>query len=128
MHGFLELRSDDGRVLASGDSIQVAHGGIATSGLNVRIWCGADGRYAHHLLDPSSETPVWSGLVGATALGESALEAETLSKMALLLGADGARRVLAQRGGVIVHDNGDVETVGRLNGQIGDRVRLALRA
>jgi len=26
VHGFLELRSEDGRVLASGDSIQVAHG------------------------------------------------------------------------------------------------------
>jgi FAD:protein FMN transferase len=109
-------------------SIQVSRGGIATSGLNVRIWRCADGRYAHHLLDPRSETPVWSGLVGATALGESALEAETLSKMALLLGPGGARRVLAQRGGVIVHDNGDVETVGRVSGKIGDRARLALHA
>ena len=71
--------------------ITVARGGIATSGLNVRIWRRADGVYAHHLLDPSTGSPVWSGLVGATALGGSALEAETLSKMALLLGPEGAR-------------------------------------
>jgi thiamine biosynthesis lipoprotein len=93
-------------------SITVSRGGIATSGLNVRIWRRPDGSFAHHLLDPCTGTPVWSGLVGATALGGSALEAETLSKMALLLGPEGARRVLAQRGGLIVHDDGEVEVIG----------------
>jgi thiamine biosynthesis lipoprotein len=93
-------------------SIEVARGGIATSGLNVRIWRRADGSFAHHLLDPSTGSPVWSGLIGATALGDSALEAETLSKMALLLGPAGARRVLAESGGLIVHDSGEVEAIG----------------
>jgi thiamine biosynthesis lipoprotein len=93
-------------------SINVSHGGIATSGLNVRVWQRKDGTFAHHLLDPSTRQPAWTGLIGATALGASALEAETLSKMALLLGPDGARRVLAERGGVIVHDDGAVECVG----------------
>jgi thiamine biosynthesis lipoprotein len=93
-------------------SIKVARGGIATSGLNVRIWRRADGSFAHHLLDPSTGSPVWSGLIGATALGESALEAETLSKMALLLGREGARRVLAEHGGLIVYDGGEVEAIG----------------
>ncbi len=88
-------------------SINVSRGGIATSGLNVRIWQRDDGSFAHHLLDPSTGSPVWSGLIGATALGSSALEAETLSKMALLLGPGGARRVLADHGGVIVHDSGE---------------------
>jgi thiamine biosynthesis lipoprotein ApbE len=60
------------------------------------------GSFAHHLLDPRTGAPVWSGLIGATALGGCALEAETLSKMALLLGPDGAREVLAERGGVII--------------------------
>jgi thiamine biosynthesis lipoprotein len=64
------------------------------------------------LLDPSTGSPVWSGLVGATAFAPSALEAETLSKTALLLGAEGARRALAVHGGVIVHDDGDVEMIG----------------
>ena len=101
-------------------SIKVARGGIATSGLNVRIWRREDGGYAHHLLDPSTGSPVWSGLIGATALGGSALEAETLTKMALLLGPEGARRVLAKRGGVVVHDTGEVEAIGCVAGQIAE--------
>ena len=101
-------------------SIKVARGGIATSGLNVRLWRREDGGYAHHLLDPSTGSPVWSGLIGATALGGSALEAETLTKMALLLGPEGARRVLAKRGGVVVHDSGEVEAIGCVAGQIAE--------
>jgi FAD:protein FMN transferase len=96
-------------------TLRVGAGGIATSGLNVRIWRDGQGRYAHHLLDPSTGTPVWTGLVGATALAPTALEAETLTKMALLLGPLGARGVLARHGGVIVHDDGDVEEIGPLN-------------
>jgi thiamine biosynthesis lipoprotein len=98
--------------LRSIGSIKVKRGGIATSGLNVRIWRLAGGGFAHHLLDPSTQAPVWSGLIAATALGDSALEAETLSKMALLLGPAGARQVLAEHGGMIVHDDGEFETVG----------------
>jgi thiamine biosynthesis lipoprotein len=95
-------------------AVGVTGGGIATSGLNVRIWRRPDGGFAHHLLDPSTGQPVWSGLIGATAIGDSALEAETLSKMALLLGPDGARQVLAEQGGLIVHDSGRVEAIGPL--------------
>jgi thiamine biosynthesis lipoprotein len=98
--------------------IAVSQGGVATSGLNVRIWRRHDGSFAHHLLDPSSGEPVWSGLVGATALGATALEAETLSKMALLLGPEGAREVLAPRGGVIIHDDGAAELIGSVRGSI----------
>jgi|CZKG01.1.fsa_nt_gi thiamine biosynthesis lipoprotein len=92
--------------------LRLAAGGVATSGLNVRIWRARDGSFAHHLLDPSSGEPVWSGLIGATALAPSALEAETLSKMALLTGPAGARRALARHGGVVVHNDGDVELIG----------------
>lgn len=94
--------------------IKLDRGGVATSGLNVRIWRRADGSFAHHLLDPSTGQPAWTGLVGVTALGGSALEAETLSKMALLGGPDAARRALADHGGVIVHDSGEVEAIGPL--------------
>jgi hypothetical protein len=37
--------------------------------------------------------------------------------MALLQGPLGARRVLAERGGLVVHDNGDVEEIGPLDRQ-----------
>jgi thiamine biosynthesis lipoprotein len=96
--------------------VRVARGGVATSGLNVRIWRDADGGFAHHLLDPSTGAPAWTGLIGVTALGSTALEAETLSKLALLSGPEGARKALADSAGVIIHDNGDVEVVGELDG------------
>jgi thiamine biosynthesis lipoprotein len=96
-------------------TLRLAGGGVATSGLNVRIWRRADGGFAHHLLDPRSGEPVWSGLIGATALAPSALEAETLSKLALLSGPEGARRALAEHGGIAIHDDGDVELIGLLD-------------
>ena len=89
----------------------VSSGGVATSGLNVRVWRRADGTYAHHLIDPSTGEPAWTGLIAATAVAGSALEAETLSKTALLRGPAGAREVLGTHGGVLVHDNGEVEVV-----------------
>ncbi len=95
-------------------SVLVGSGGIATSGLNVRVWRTAAGEYHHHLLDPSTGKPAWTGLIGATAVGSCALEAETLSKAALLLGPAGARRALAGQGGVIVHDDGRAELIGPL--------------
>jgi thiamine biosynthesis lipoprotein len=94
--------------------IKLGGGGVATSGLNVRIWRDERGRYAHHLLDPASGEPAWTGLVGATALGDTAVEAETFSKAALLSGPEGGRAVLAERGGFLVHDDGRVEAVGPL--------------
>ena len=99
-------------------SLRIARGGVATSGLDRRIWRRADGSYAHHLLDPSTDAPAWTGLISVTALAGSALEAETLTKMALLLGADGAREVLAEHGGVLIHDSGGVEAVGPIDGSI----------
>jgi thiamine biosynthesis lipoprotein len=101
-------------------TVRVAAGGIATSGLNVRVWRDAQGRFAHHLLDPASGQPAWTGLIGVTALAPSALEAETLSKQALLLGPLGARRVLAEHGGVVVHDDGAVEEIGPLESARGE--------
>ncbi|MBS1886416.1 MAG: FAD:protein FMN transferase [Actinobacteria bacterium] len=92
--------------------IRLGFGGIATSGLNVRIWRDEDGRHRHHLLDPATGEPAWTGLVGATALGDTALEAETLAKAALLSGPVGGRRLLATKGGLMVHDDGAVESVG----------------
>lgn len=94
--------------------IRLGTGAVATSGLNVRIWRDASGRYAHHLLDPASGEPAWTGLIGATALGDTAVEAETLAKAALLSGPEGGRAALAERGGLLVHDDGRVETVGPL--------------
>jgi len=99
-------------------AVPVSSGGIATSGLNSRMWRRADGTVAHHLLDPSSGEPAWTGLLMVTALGRSALEAETLAKWALLSGPAGARRVLERRGGLVVHDDGDIELHGPMRSKL----------
>jgi|SRR5690348_5364759 len=102
--------------------LRLGSGGVATSGINVRIWRDERGGYAHHLLDPATGEPAWTGLVGATALGDSALEAETLSKAALLSGPERGREILAERGGLLIHDSGRVEMVGPL--AVAPRIRL----
>jgi FAD:protein FMN transferase len=88
-------------------------GAVATSGIKTRLW-RMDGGFAHHLLDPSTGRPAWTGLIQATSLGTTALEAETLAKMAFLSGAEGARQILSEYGGLIVLDDGRVELCGRL--------------
>jgi thiamine biosynthesis lipoprotein len=94
-------------------SFMLDRGAVATSGVKTRLWRTEDG-FAHHLLDPSTGAPAWTGVIQATSLGSTALEAETLAKMAFLSGPEGAREVLAARGGVLVLDDGAVELVGRL--------------
>jgi len=86
-------------------------GGVATSGIHERLWQRPDGTFAHHLLDPSTGAPAWTGLVAVTAAGSSALEAEVLAKTALLSGPPGARRALWRHGGVLQHDDGHVEVI-----------------
>jgi thiamine biosynthesis lipoprotein len=86
-------------------------GGVVTSGIHRRLWRDAAGAPAHHLLDPATGRPAWTGLLAVTAVGRSAVEAEVLAKTALLRGRRGARAVLAARGGVIVGEDGAVEVV-----------------
>ena len=73
-------------------ALRLSGGAVATSGLNVRLWRDAAGRPAHHLLDPRTGRPAWTGLIGATALAPTALEAETLAKNAAAERASPARR------------------------------------
>jgi thiamine biosynthesis lipoprotein len=86
-------------------TFEVAVGGIATSGIARRSWRDEQGRPAHHLLDPASGRPAFTGIVQATALAPSALEAEIRAKCALLAGPRAARAQLPH-GGVIVLDSG----------------------
>ncbi len=79
--------------------------GIATSGIGRRSWLDRDGAPAHHLLDPSTGRPAFTGVVQATALAPSALEAEIRAKAALLSGPRAAPAWLSH-GGVLVLDDG----------------------
>jgi FAD:protein FMN transferase len=85
-------------------------GGAATSGIGRRSWLGADGRAAHHLLDPATGRPAYTGIVQATALAATAGHAEALAKAAVLAGPASASRWLAG-GGVVVFDDGSHELV-----------------
>jgi thiamine biosynthesis lipoprotein len=83
----------------------LAAGAAATSGISRRSWLDGSGRPAHHLLDPATGAPAFTGIVQATALAPTALEAEALAKAALLSGPDGAPAWLPY-GGVVVLDDG----------------------
>lgn len=105
--------------------LRIAGGGVATSGVDVRLWRRPDGSVAHHLLDPATGEPAWTGLAGVTALAPTALEAETMAKAALLHGARGARRLLRRTGGILFHDDGGVEPAGSLASRPVVRLRAA---
>jgi thiamine biosynthesis lipoprotein len=88
-------------------------GAVATSGLASRVWRQGEG-FSHHLLDPSTGRPAWTGVVQATAVADTALHAEAVAKQALLSGPTGGRELLSCSGGVLVLDDGSVELVGGL--------------
>jgi thiamine biosynthesis lipoprotein len=92
--------------------LTIVDGAVATSGVTRRSWRDGSGAVAHHILDPSTGLPAWTGVIQATALAPTALEAETLAKTALLRGPAGGREVLERGGGgVLVLDDGSVEVV-----------------
>jgi thiamine biosynthesis lipoprotein len=94
-------------------AFEVTSGAVATSGIGTRIWRASDG-FAHHLIDPSTGYPAWTGAIQATALAATALEAERLAKMALLSGPEAGAALLEPGGGVMVLDSGEVILAGQL--------------
>jgi thiamine biosynthesis lipoprotein len=94
-------------------SFSLRRGAVATSGISTRIWRRGNS-YAHHLLDPSTGQPAWTGVVQATALADTALEAEVLAKTALLAGPEQGSRVIEDGGGVLVLDSGELVIAGPL--------------
>jgi thiamine biosynthesis lipoprotein len=99
-------------------------GAVATSGIKTRLWRTGTG-FAHHLLDPSTGEPAWTGVIQSTSLGKTALEAETLAKMAFLAGPDAAGEILASDGGLIVLDDGTVKLFGPLATEARQEVAVA---
>jgi thiamine biosynthesis lipoprotein len=88
-------------------TLHLRAGGVATSGIGRRSWFGHDGAPQHHLLDPATGAPAFTGLAQVTALAPSALEAEVRAKAALLSGPKDAERWLPH-GGVLVGEDGGV--------------------
>ena len=98
----------------------LAEGAVATSGIGTRLWEIGNG-YAHHLLDPSTGRPAWTGVIQATALAPTAVEAEARAKTALLRGAREGIAVLERHGGVLLLDDGSLRTAGRLRDELRPR-------
>jgi thiamine biosynthesis lipoprotein len=97
----------DDRVL---HAFELASAGIATSGIGRRSWVGADGLPAHHLLDPATGHPAFTGVVQATAIAPTAVEAEVRAKAAVLSGPENALDWIPD-GGVVVLDDGSARIV-----------------
>lgn len=75
---------------------ELAAGSVATSGTTGRAWANG-----HHLIDPRTGQPAETGIIQATAVTETCLEAEIRAKTALLSGPAIAAGTLA-KGGVYV--------------------------
>lgn len=88
----------------------LADGGVATSSIGDRSWLGAGGRPAHHLLDPSTGLPAYTGVVQVSALAPTGVEAEARAKAALLAGPAAAAGWLPH-GGLVVLDDGTFRVV-----------------
>jgi FAD:protein FMN transferase len=91
-------------------TFELVTGAAATSGISKRSWIASDGAAAHHLLDPATGKPAFTGVVQVTALAPTGVEAEALSKAALLSGAHRARAWLLH-GGLIVYDDSSIEVI-----------------
>jgi thiamine biosynthesis lipoprotein len=91
---------------AVADTLTLHSSGVATSGIDRRIWWGPRGEPAHHLLDPLTGRPAWTGVLAATALAPSAALAEALAKAAFLAGPERGRAILDRHGGVLFTADG----------------------
>ncbi len=66
-------------------TLGLREGAVATSGRDVRRW-HVNGEERHHLIDPSTGLPAETGLLRATAVASSAVEAEIAAKSLFLAG------------------------------------------
>lgn len=104
------------------ETVRIERGAVATSGIDVRLWRISESEFGHHLIDPATGAAAWTGVIGATALASTALEADVLAKAALLSGPEGASTFLGEQGGLVVLDDGRIERFGPLRRR--PRVRL----
>lgn len=75
-------------------SIQVSVGGVATSTSMKRRW-KMDGRNKHHLIDATTGEPSSSSIISSTVTAPTAVEADVLAKVILLLGEEKGKSLIA---------------------------------
>jgi FAD:protein FMN transferase len=101
--------------LASSRSFLLGEGAVATSTRLKRAWV-QEGEAQHHLVDPRSGRPAWSGLSTVTVLAPDAATAEVLAKAAFVAGPAAGAALLSdhQVTGLFVHDDGRVDELAGL--------------
>jgi FAD:protein FMN transferase len=101
------------------EMLELSDCAVATSSTVHRRWMRG-GRIQHHLIDPTTMRPSRSGVLAATVIGQTAVEAETLSKAALLLGPTAGLRLIESRlgaQGLLVLEGGYVQKTAALRSQ-----------
>ncbi|HVA25276.1 MAG TPA: FAD:protein FMN transferase [Chloroflexota bacterium] len=76
--------------------LEVAHGGVATSGTNRRRW-HRGGAPMHHIIDPRTGQSACSDLSQAVALAPNAARADIWAKTAVILGQEACEALVAAR-------------------------------
>ena len=97
--------------------VDLLDGGVATSSRLRRRWPGADGRDAHHLIDPATSRPAGSDLVAVTVLAAMTAWADVFAKAALLAGSAEGVAMIAEAGlsALLVTADGDTLTAGAID-------------
>lgn len=91
--------------------LDISKGAVATSGISRRSWINSEEKLCHHLLDPSTEIPAFTGIIQVTAIAPTAVEAETRAKSMLLSGSDCAPSKRLPYGGIIVYNSGEIKEI-----------------
>lgn len=110
----IEDPRDPSRTVAT---IAVCDGAVATSAANRRRWRLGE-RWAHHLIDPRSQTCAAGDLLQATVFAATTELADVLAKTAFILGARSGRAFLQRQpgvGAVLVPRQGALLLVGELD-------------
>ena len=92
------------------DTIHLTRGGVARSGRDRRRW-QQDGHWQHHIIDPRTGQPAETDVLAATVIANSAVEAEMVAKVVLILGGRPGLDWLAGRPGchgMVILDTGNI--------------------
>lgn len=100
--------------------LRVENRAVATSTTTRRRWI-QDGRARHHLIDPRTGRPADSGVLAASVVAGNVVRAETLAKIALILGPRDGLDLIEEAPdaeGLLVLANGETRRTGGIAGYV----------